>query len=177
MTAVRHQPLAALQWVPRDRLRPNTYNPNHVAPPELALLKISLLENGWTQPIVAFAVADDPTGQAEIIDGEHRWRTAEDPQVAAMTDGLVPVVVLRGTIADRMIATVRHNRARGEHGVLPMASIVSALQQAGLSTEDIQHRLQMEHEEVRRLTEKSGLPTVVSREKTTFSPGWVPGRE
>ena len=174
LTGITAQPLSRVQWLTRDRLVPNTYNPNHVAPPELALLKISLLEDGWTQPIVAF---ERPDGKLEIIDGEHRWRTADDPEVSAMTGGKVPVVTLHGTEADRMIATVRHNRARGEHGVLPMSTIVAALRKAGLPASTIEHRLQMEDEEVDRLSERAGLPEVISRTHGSFSSGWVPGKE
>ena len=60
------QPLDKITWIDRDKLKPNNYNPNKVAPPELKLLKISILEDGWTQPIV---VNPDYT----IVDGFHRW--------------------------------------------------------------------------------------------------------
>jgi len=46
------QPLSALRWVACSKLKANNYNPNKVFPPEMALLKISILENGWTQPVV-----------------------------------------------------------------------------------------------------------------------------
>ena len=59
-------PLATLQWVDRDRVKPNDYNPNKVSKQNLELLKQSILTNGWTLPIV---VRPDFT----IIDGFHRW--------------------------------------------------------------------------------------------------------
>lgn len=52
---LQKQPLSRITWMNREELKPNNYNPNKVAPPELKLLKISILEDGWTQPIVANA--------------------------------------------------------------------------------------------------------------------------
>ena len=48
------QPIDKVEWVPVDAVQPNDYNPNHQAPPESKLLKISILKDGWTQPVVCF---------------------------------------------------------------------------------------------------------------------------
>ena len=45
-------PLSSLQWVDRDQLKPNDYNPNKVSEENLKLLVQSILTNGWTLPIV-----------------------------------------------------------------------------------------------------------------------------
>ena len=45
-------PLSTLQWVNRDLLKPNDYNPNKVSKENLKLLIQSILTNGWTLPIV-----------------------------------------------------------------------------------------------------------------------------
>ena len=66
MDAKISSPLSTLQWVDRDQVRPNDYNPNKVSKQNLDLLKQSILANGWTLPIV---VRPDMT----IIDGYHRW--------------------------------------------------------------------------------------------------------
>lgn len=42
--------------VPIERIEPNTYNPNSVAPPELKLLYDSIKEDGSTMPIVAIMI-------------------------------------------------------------------------------------------------------------------------
>lgn len=171
---VAHQPLSRVQWVPRESLQPNNYNPNKMAPPERELLIVSIVSDGWTQPIVIYrlnAVA------IEIVDGFHRWNVSDDPRVMALTGGLVPIVELPAS-ADRehrMMSTIRHNRARGAHGVLPMAEIVRALIEAGKSPEDIQELLQMEDEEVERLAERAGMPIVIARRHDTFNKGWEPG--
>lgn len=174
MDASRH-PIAQIEWLPVQALTANDYNPNVQPPPERRLLKISLLEDGWTAPIVVFD--DGAGGPLTIVDGEHRWRVAtEDAEVRALTEGLVPVVRIRKSRAHLMMSTIRHNRARGEHAVKPMAAIVRELLESGeLSTEDVCFLMQMEVEEVERLADSSGMPTRVTRDKQEFSKGWVPG--
>lgn len=166
-----NQPLNNVQWVPRDTLRANSYNPNSVAPPELDLLKISIMEDGWTQPIVARA-------DKEIVDGFHRWTVSGDPDISEMTGGLVPVVFLDDDVSKehQMMSTIRHNRARGNHAVLKMADIVRGMLEKGLSYEEIQKRLQMEYEEVDRLADQSGMVGRVGS-KGDFGGGWVPGED
>lgn len=162
------QPLSGLQWLPRDLLKPNHYNPNKVASPEMRLLKISIMEDGWTQPIVA-------NPDMTIVDGFHRWTVSGDPDVRAMTDGLVPVVVLRPFNDEhQMMSTIRHNRARGTHGVLPMASIIQDMVEAGLPTAEIMERLQMEEEEVVRLAVSVGIPKSALIAGTEFGNAWEP---
>jgi len=168
------QPISHIEWVRTDALQRNNYNPNTQAPPEARLLKISLLEDGWTQPVVVFD--DGSGGKPVIVDGEHRWRVAStDAEVGAMTGGLVPIVRIRKDRAALMMSTIRHNRARGNHTVKAMADIVRELLEKGTPTEDIQFLMQMEAEEVDRLADRAGLPTRVARGGDTFSKGWVPG--
>lgn len=164
---VENQPLNVVEWVDPRTLRANSYNPNRVAPPEMKLLKTSILEDGWTQPIVARI-------DGEIVDGFHRFMLGStDPDVQALTGGLVPVVRLRDPdMAHQMMSTIRHNRARGTHRIVNMAEIVKALKDAGLSDEEIQRRLSMEDEEVERLLDHSGMTSRGRAEG--FGNGWVP---
>jgi ParB-like chromosome segregation protein Spo0J len=167
------QPVSRIEWVRREAITANDYNPNVQPPPEHRLLKISLLEDGWTQPIV---VIDEGGGaKPVIVDGEHRWRCAADPDVAALTGGLVPIVRIVADRAHRIMSTVRHNRARGEHAVLPMAEVVRELLAGGAAVEDVCFLMQMEPEEVDRLADRAGMPERVSRDGAEFSKGWVPG--
>lgn len=168
----RTQPLDTLQWLERDAVRPNDYNPNKQPPSEFRLLKVSLLEDGWTQPIVAFDAGDGT--KPVIVDGAHRWAMSADPEVAAMTGGKIPVVLMTGDLSHRMCSTVRHNRARGEHIVHPMAEIVRNLLAKGNTIDDVCFYLQMEREEVTRLVERGGSPDRVAREHGEFTEGWKP---
>lgn len=162
------QPLDKITWLDREDLQPNNYNPNKVAPPELKLLKISILEDGWTQPIV---INPDYT----IVDGFHRWTVSGHKEIYALTDGKVPtVMVVTKDASQQKMATIRHNRARGTHGVLAMSDIITSMVKEGVSGEDIVKRLGMEKEEVVRLLFRSGVPKSEVFKDAEFSKAWKP---
>lgn len=165
-----NEPVSSIEWVHRDTLHANAYNPNHVAPPELKLLAQSIVEDGWTQPIVA-------RSDGEIVDGFHRWTISALQPLLDLYGGMVPVCYLRADtpIEQQMMATIRHNRARGMHGVVPMADIVRQLVDSGISIEDLRKRLQMDEEEVDRLYDRGGMTKRGARE--SFNNGWKPGNE
>ena len=122
-------PLSSLQWVDREQLKPNDYNPNKVNRENLKLLVQSIMTNGWTLPIV---VRPDYT----IIDGFHRWTVA-------------------GEATEDIYGTVTHNRARGTHLLEPMKAIVKRLLDEGKSVQEIGKQLGMKPEEVFRLSDFS----------------------
>jgi ParB-like chromosome segregation protein Spo0J len=167
------QPVSRVVWIPRDRLTANSWNPNRQAPPEHRLLKTSILENGWTQPLVVHQEGQDDQGLLyEIVDGYHRWLVSADKQVAALTDGLVPVVELvNPDPALARMATIRHNRARGVHGVLPMADLVAQLAELGIGDDEIGRRLEMDPEEVSRLKDRGVMVRRGASEG--FGEGWT----
>lgn len=161
-------PLTDVRWIDPKLLHSNDYNPNRVFPPEMRLLKQSILEDGWTQPVVANAET------MEIIDGFHRWTLAsKDPDIQRVSDGLVPVVfVIPRDRGAQQMATIRHNRARGAHGIVAMGKIVRELRESGLPDEEIRTRLGMEQEEIERLADFTPSPDRVGQE--SFGKGWVP---
>jgi ParB-like chromosome segregation protein Spo0J len=165
---VKRHPLQDLKWVAPSVLHANGYNPNHVFGPEMDLLRLSILEDGWTQPIVARA-------GGEIVDGFHRWTLAQrHPEL--QVNGNVPVVYLpdEKSLPDQMLSTIRHNRARGQHGILKMGEIVRTLRDAGLTEEEVERRLGMEAEERERLEDLRTSPAAAGKE--SFGRGWVPTR-
>jgi len=139
-------PIDKVEWIHRDSLTANDYNPNHVAKPELKLLKLSLLEDGFTQPIVI-------TQDNIIVDGFHRWQLSSSKELIERDKGFVPCVRLVKSLEERMLSTIRHNRARGVHSILSMGKISQYLQKSGLTDEEIMKRLGMEKEELGRLTD------------------------
>ncbi len=168
MNNLEKQPINNVKWIHRDELKPNNYNPNKVAPPELKLLKISIQEDGRTQPIVI-------NSDFSIVDGFHRWTVSGDKDVYKLTDGKVPVVILSETDENqKKMATIRHNRARGTHGVLEMSTIVVDMVKNGITGEDIMKRLMMEKEEVVRLLFRAGIPKSDVFKDTDFSKAWNP---
>jgi ParB-like chromosome segregation protein Spo0J len=165
---MKQQPLDKITWLDRNLLKPNNYNPNKVAPPELKLLKISILEDGWTQPIV---INPDFT----IVDGFHRWTVSGHKEIFQLTDGKVPtVMVTPKDLAQQQMATIRHNRARGTHSVLEMSNIVTDMVKQGLTGEEIMNRLMMEKEEVVRLLFRAGIPKSEVFKDKQFSKAWKP---
>lgn len=140
-------PLSSLEWVERDRLRANDYNPNKVSEENLKLLTQSILTNGWTLPIVA---RPDYT----IIDGFHRWTVAGREPLRTQLGGKVPVVIVdhQGDESADVYGTITHNRARGTHLLEPMKAIVKRLMDEGKSVKEIGKQLGMKPEEIFRLS-------------------------
>lgn len=117
-------PIQNVQWLDVDALVPNDWNPNRVLSPELKLIKLSLMTQGWIQPVLVNREGDG----YEIIDGFHRSSlTKTDAEVRAMTEGRVPAAVLNLTVPERMMLTVRINRAKGTHQASLMHDLVKAL--------------------------------------------------
>lgn len=142
-------PLSTLQWVERNRIKPNDYNPNKVSKQNLQLLKQSILSNGWTLPIV---VRPDFT----IIDGFHRWTVAGEEPLLSLLEGKIPVVIVEHKDkSGNIYGTVTHNRARGTHLLEPMKAIVKELIGEGKSVDEIGKQLGMKPEEIFRLSDFS----------------------
>ena len=140
-------PLNSLQWVDRELLHANDYNPNKVTEENLKLLEQSILTNGWTLPIV---VRPDYT----IIDGFHRWTISGREPLHTMLGGKCPCVIVdhKGDHDEDIYGTITHNRARGTHLLEPMKAIVKELLESGKSTQEISKQLGMTQEEIFRLS-------------------------
>jgi len=166
----KSEPVDCVRWVKSDLVTANDYNPNSVAPPEMKLLERSITEDGYTQPIVSWA----RDGVFEVVDGFHRHRVGkESATVRARVHGYLPAVVINGTRedkGDRMAATIRHNRARGEHKVESMADIVVELKRRFWSDQKIATELGMDADEVLRLTQVTGLAGIFA--ERDFSGAW-----
>lgn len=142
-------PLSSLQWVDREKLHANDYNPNKVSEDNLQLLIQSILTNGWTLPIV---VRPDFT----IIDGFHRWTVSGREPLRSKLGGKVPVVIVdHKDKADDVYGTITHNRARGTHLLEPMKAIVKQLMGEGKTVQEIGKQLGMKPEEIFRLSDFS----------------------
>lgn len=167
----RSEPVDCVLWVRAEDVEANDYNPNNVAPPEMDLLETSIEHDGFTQPIVTW-VED---GTREVIDGFHRNLVAQDESrsVRERLKGYVPVTTAnadRTDRGDRMAATIRHNRARGQHQVGDMSDIVVELKKRNWSDEKIAEELGMDPDEVLRLKQVRGLAAAFEDED--FSTAW-----
>lgn len=157
-------PVLNVRMVPTDRIVANDYNPNRMASPEMQLLKISIEEDGYTQPIVTYY--DPERDLYEVVDGFHRYLVNE----LYFKQPELPVVVIDKPIDQRIASTIRHNRARGTHQILDMSHIVCSLTQRGWDDERICRYLGMELDEVIRLKQVSGLKEAFADH--IFSKSW-----
>jgi ParB-like chromosome segregation protein Spo0J len=164
------EPVDCVQWVPTDLVQANDYNPNTVAPPEMRLLEHSIGEDGYTQPIVAWA----RDGIFEVVDGFHRHRVGKESKaVRERIHGYLPLAVInpdREDKGDRIASTIRHNRARGKHRVESMSEIVVELKRRFWSDEKIGKELGMDSDEVLRLAQITGLASLFADRE--FSEAW-----
>ena len=164
-------PAYGVRAVPFDKIVPNTYNPNTVAPPEMRLLYDSIREDGYTMPIVCYHDMENDT--YIIVDGFHRWRIMRDyPDIYEREKGMLPVSVIDKPISGRMASTVRHNRARGTHSVDLMSNIIKELHEVGRSDAWISRHLGMDRDEILRLKQITGLAALFR--DTDFGKAWQP---
>ncbi len=163
------EPVDFVEWVPAEDVTANDYNPNSVAPPEMELLRLSIMADGYTQPIVTHE--DD--GQRIVVDGFHRNRVGKElPDVRERVLGFLPVVQIkqdREDRGDRIASTIRHNRARGKHQVSAMSDIVLELKRRNWSDQKIGRELGMDADEVLRLAQISGLAEAFADRDFSFA--------
>jgi len=164
------EPVDFVRWVKAPQVQANDYNPNSVAPPEMELLRVSIMSDGYTQPIVTYP----EEGKITVVDGFHRSRVGKEcDDVKARVHGYLPIVEIRESQKDkgnRMASTVRHNRARGKHKVEAMSDIVLDLRRRNWSDDKIAKNLGMEPDEVLRLAQITGLAEMFA--DTDFSEAW-----
>jgi ParB-like chromosome segregation protein Spo0J len=167
----KSEPIDFVRWVPTDSVYANDYNPNSVAPPEMALLEHSIDHDGFTQPVVGWLGEDD---MYEVVDGFHRTTVAKrSTSVMLRLQGFMPIVAIQTKNTernDRVASTIRHNRARGKHNVESMSDIVIELKKRNWSDERVAKELGMDPDEVLRLCQVSGLVEVFADEE--FSTAW-----
>jgi ParB-like chromosome segregation protein Spo0J len=168
----KNEPVDFVRWVISENVVANDYNPNKVAPPEMELLEVSIMNDGYTQPIVTWN--NPEKGKTEVIDGFHRNRVGKESKVVNQRiKGYLPVVDIRKEQSnknDRIASTIRHNRARGKHQVDAMSEIVIELKNRNWTNKRISKQLGMDEEEVLRLCQVSGLEYLFS--DNDFSNAW-----
>ncbi len=160
--------------VPIEKIVPNTYNPNSVAPPELQLLYESIREDGYTMPIVCYYSKKKDV--YVIVDGFHRYRVMlEHRDIYEREKGMLPVSVIDKPFDQRMVSTIRHNRARGTHNVDLMSNIIRELHELGRSDAWIAKHLGMDKDEILRLKQITGLAALFK--DVGFGRAWRPVEE
>lgn len=163
------QPIDFVRWIPIDKVSPNDYNPNSVAKIEMGLLYKSIKHDGYTQPIVT--IYDKEKDKYVIVDGFHRYFTCKtNKDIYERNKGHLPCVVIEKDINERMAATVRHNRARGEHSVAGMGNMVFEMLENGWTETEICNHLGMEPEEILKLKHITGFSRLF--ENVNYQKSW-----
>jgi len=169
-----HHPVSDVRWVPIEKVQANDYNPNRVAPRELRLLYTSIKEDGYTQPVVT--VYDAEKDKYIIVDGFHRYYVMKSYQdIRESTGGLLAVVVIDKSPAERRASTVRHNRARGKHSVIGMGNLVFQMLDAGETDEEICRKLGLTVDELLRLKHTTGFSKLF--ENVEYQRAWESRRQ
>lgn len=170
ISPMRNEPVDCVLWVKNESVRANDYNPNSVAPPEMELLRQSILEDGYTQPIVSYKEGENIT----VVDGFHRNRVGKEvAEVKERIHNRLPVVNInqwKESRSDRMASTIRHNRARGSHNVELMSTIVQELVEMGKGDAWICKHVGMSIDELLRLKQITGLASLFQNKD--FSEAW-----
>jgi len=167
----KNEPVDFVKWIPCENVVANDYNPNKVAPPEMELLEISIMNDGYTQPVVTFPKENNVV---EVVDGFHRTRVSKESKVVRQRVlGYTPTVIIRKEQQDkndRIASTIRHNRARGKHQIDAMSEIVLELKNRNWKNERIARELGMDEEEILRLCQITGLQDIFKDDD--FSKSW-----
>lgn len=162
-------PVYNVKRVPIEKVKANDYNPNAVAPPEMALLETSIWEDGYTQPVVTYY--DDENDLYIVVDGFHRYLTLKNSKrIFDREQGCLPVVVIDKELGDRMASTIRHNRARGSHNIDLMSNIVAELVEMGKGDRWICQHIGMSPDELLRLKQITGVAALFANRD--FSESW-----
>lgn len=148
-----------VEYVDINTITPNKYNPNRQGEHEYNLLLRSMREDGFTTPIL---VQKDTR---EIVDGEHRWRAARE-----LGYETIPVVFVHMTAEQMRVATLRHNRARGQEDIELTAELLRELESVG-ALDWAQKSLQMDEVEMQRLMTDISAPEVLADEE--YSQPWT----
>ena len=162
VSPMKNHPVDCVVWVKSDCVEKNDYNPNYVAPPEFKSLMLSISQDGYTMPVVT----SDGGDVIEIVDGFHRRKSLlQSAEISKSTYGYLPITFIRKDRqgrSNRMVSTILHNRARGQHSTEKMVEIVSELKEAGMSDAWIMKQLGMDADELLRLKQISGLAALFS---------------
>lgn len=184
-----------VEYIKANTLKPNSYNPNRQSEHDFLLLIRSMLEDGFTQPIVV------QKSTMEIIDGEHRWtasivceairrqkvnidsdegekqvgqlRTDRLNVLAGMPDLEIPVVLTDMAPEQMRISTLRHNRARGSEDIELTAQVLRDLRELG-ALDWAQDSLQLDDVELDKLLEDIPVPEALAGDE--FSQAWEPDK-
>lgn len=158
-----------IHTVPSSSIKPPSWKATYILRPDVVLLRTSLIESGWLQPIVVRL--EDQT----IIDGTTRWHIASTEERFVKRHGSsVPVLYHDVDEIDAMILHIRLNRARGAtHPVLLSRAVKRILNSNKYGDDELATILSMSDDEIELLA-TGDLLKRKDLEKYEYSRAWVP---
>jgi ParB-like chromosome segregation protein Spo0J len=162
----KDDPISKVEWIDVNKLNANDYNPNVVLNKELALLELSIMTNGWIQPILL-------NRDLTIIDGFHRSYLGKNSKaLQEKYNNKVPCVIMDLTEPERMLLTIRINRAKGNHVAIKMHDIIKTLvDKHNLSKEYIKKSIGATKDEI-DLLYKDGVFDALNIKQHKYSRAW-----
>lgn len=158
LTEVKNKVLKIPKWGSTSILRP-----------EKMLLKLSLIEHGWLQPLVVRL--SDKT----IIDGYQRYLISIDDEKFLKKYGdKIPVIYQDVDEIEAMVMHVHLNRARGFVNSYGLSKLVKRIVASGKYEEDDLGNLFLMHDDEVDLLMSDGLLKKKNWQKYEYSRAWVP---
>ena len=129
-----------LKNIPLEKIKPNQWNCNHLSKPEREKLKDQMKANPQTiQPIMVRRLDGNTY---EIVDGEQRWRIAQN-----LGWSTIPAVILENLPdKDAILLTLSYNKLRGNIDWLKLYN----LKKSGIVTEDLLEKI-LSKDEIKKL--------------------------
>lgn len=155
--------------VPLNSLKAPSWGSTYLLRPDKILLKSSLIDSGWLQPLLVRA--SDQT----IIDGTKRWDIAlSDDKFLKRHGNNAPVLFHDVDEIDAMVLHVRMNRARGNVHPVGLSGLLKKIVYSGkYSEKDLSTIFVMSEDEIDLLL-SNGLLKKKNWEKYEYSRAWVP---
>ena len=157
-----------IENVPHNSLRLFDWRCNYVLKPDMELLRLSLSEFGWVQPLLV------RSEDMRIIDGSHRWIASGDAKFQKKYGSEVPIILRSCDEIDAMIMHIRLNRSRGEIFAKPFSRLMKKIVLSGkYEPEELEDILVMSVDEV-DLMLSGGLLKQRKIPEHQYSRAWVP---
>lgn len=136
--------------VPVAALHPNPWNPNKQDERTYAAERESIREHGFIDPVLV-RPHPDHLGEWQIIDGEHRWRAAQD-------EGATEIDIIPRAFTDTAAKklTIILNETRGNADVALLGKLIADLS-TELSPEDLRLGLPYSDAEMKHLLDVGKL--------------------
>ena len=158
-----------ISLVDNRQLKIPKWGANSILRPEKMLLKTSMIDYGWIQPMVV--KKSDNT----IIDGYQRYLISIDEEKFIKKYGrLVPVIYKDVDEVEAIIMHIRLNRARGIINAYALSRAVKRLIASGKYDENDLSNLFLMHDDEIDLLMSDGLLKKKNWQKYEYSRAWVP---